>query len=123
RHADRDDAQTKIEIFAEIAFLDLRFEVLVRRRDHPDVHLDRARRPQALDFTFLEHAKHLGLRLRAHVAHFVEEDRPAVGLLELAYLLFGRAGERPLLMAEELRLDQLLRYRGAIHLDEAIAAP
>ena len=66
----------------------------------------------------LQHAQHLGLRLRAHVADFVEEDRAAVGLLELADLLLGGAGERPLLVAEQLRLDQLLGNRGAVHLHE-----
>jgi hypothetical protein len=42
-----------------------------------------------------------------HVADLVEEDRSAVGGDELAGLLAHRAGERALLVAEELRLDQL----------------
>ena len=58
----------------------------------------------------------------AHVADFVEEDRAAVGLLELADLLLGRAGERALLVAEQLRLDQLLGNRGAVDLHEPLAA-
>ncbi len=58
----------------------------------------------------------------AHVADFVEEDRAAIGLLELADLLLGGAGERPLLVAEELRLDQLLGNRRAVDLDEPLAA-
>ena len=98
------------------------FEILVRRRDDADVHLDRPRRPEPLDLPFLQHAQDLGLRLRAHVADFVEEDRAAVGLLELADLLLGRAGERALLVAEQLRLDQLLGNRGAVHLHEPLAA-
>jgi hypothetical protein len=71
----------------------------------------------------LQHAQNLGLRLRAHVAHFVEEDGAAVRLLELPDLLLGRARERPLLVAEQLRLDQLLGNRGAVHLDEALRGP
>ena len=58
----------------------------------------------------------------AHVADFVEEDRAAVGLLELADLLLGRAGERSLLVAEQLGLDQLLGNGRAVDLDEALAA-
>ena len=58
----------------------------------------------------------------AHVADFVEEDRAAVGLLELADLLLGGAGERPFLVAEQLRLDQLLGNRRAVHLHEPLAA-
>ena len=78
--------------------------------------------PEALDLALLQHAQHLGLRLGAHVADFVEEDRAAVGLLELADLLLGRAGERALFVAEQLRLDQLLGNRRAVDLDEALAA-
>ncbi len=58
----------------------------------------------------------------AHVADFVEEDRAVVGLLELADLLLGRAGERALLVAEQLRLDQLLGDRRAVDLHEPLAA-
>ena len=58
----------------------------------------------------------------AHVADFVEEDRAAVRLLELADLFLGRAGERALLVAEELRLDQLLGDGRAVDLHEALAA-
>ena len=79
-------------------------------------------RSEPLDLALLEHAQHLGLGLRAHVADFVEEDRAAVGLLELADLLLGGAGERAFLVTEQLRLDQLLRNRRAVHLHEALAA-
>ena len=119
---DRDHAQPEVEVLAERPLLDLLLEVLVGRGDDPDVDLDRARRAEPLDFAFLQHAQHLGLRLGAHVADFVEEDRAAVGLLELADLLLGGAGERPFLVPEELRFDQLLGNRRAVHLDEPLAA-
>ena len=122
RHANRNDAETEIEVLAEVPLLDLGFQVLVRRRDDADVHLDRARGAETLDFPLLQHPQHLGLRLGAHVADFVEEDRAAVGLLELADLLLRRAGERSLFVAEELGLDQLFRNRGAVDLHEAVAA-
>ena len=67
---------------------------------------------------FLEDAQHLGLRLEAHVADLVEEDRPAVGDLELAAPVGHRAGERAAHVAEELALDQLLGNGRAVHLDE-----
>ncbi len=122
RHVDRDHGEAEVEILAEVPLLDLLLEVLVRRRDDAHVDLDRPRRSEPLDLALLQHAQHLGLRLGAHVADFVEEDRAAVGLLELADLLLGRAGERSLLVAEQLRLDQLLGNRRAVHLDEALAA-
>src|SRR5207344_1135249 len=61
-------------------------------------------------------SQHFGLGLGAHVADFVEEDRPAVGLLELPHLLLGGAGERAFLVAEQLGLDQIFRNGGAVDL-------
>ncbi len=78
--------------------------------------------PEALDFSFLEDAQDLGLRLGAHVPDFVQENRAAVCLLELADLFLGRAGERPFLVPEQLGFNQLFGDRGAVHLDEAVAA-
>ena len=122
RHVDRDDGQAEVQILAEVALLDFCLEVLVRRRDHAHVDVDRLRRSQPLDLAFLKHAQHFGLRLQAHVADFVEEDRAAVGLLELPDLPLGGAGERALLVAEQLRLDELFRNRRAVDLHEALAA-
>ena len=58
--------------------------------------------------------------LQAHVADLVQEKRAAVGLLELSDLVFVRAGEDALAVAEQLALDQLLRNGGAVHLDEGL---
>ena len=66
----------------------------------------------------LQHAQDLGLRVRAHVADFVEEERAAVRLLEAADALLVGAGERALLVAEQLRFEQVLLQRRAVHLDE-----
>ena len=121
RHDDRDHVEAEEQILAELAALDRLLEILVGRRDHAHVHLDRARRSEPLDLLLLQDAQHLGLRLRAHVADFVQEDRPAIGLLELADLLLGGAGERSLLVAEQLRLDQFLGDRRAVDLHEPLA--
>ena len=53
-----------------------------------------------------------------HLADLVEEDRALVGRLELADLLLGRAGERALLVAEQLAFQQRLGQRGAVEADE-----
>ena len=76
-----------------------------------------------LDDLLLQHAQHLGLRLQAHVADLVEEDRAAVGRLEHAAPLGHRAGERAALVAEQLALDQLLGNRRAVDLDERAVPP
>ena len=74
--------------------------------------------PTGLHHLLLQHAQHLGLRLQAHVADLVEEDRAAVRQLELAAAVGHGAGERAAHVAEQLALDQLLGNRRAVHLDE-----
>src|SRR5690606_1951225 len=61
----------------------------------------------AADSPRLQCAQQPRLRLGRHVADLVEEQRAAVGLLELADRPADRAGERALLVPEQLALDQL----------------
>src|SRR5512141_980387 len=83
RRIQRDDVQAEEEVLPEPPLLDLLPEVLVGRGDDPDVDLGDLARADLLDLAFLEDAEDLGLRPEAHVADLVEEDRAAVGLLEL----------------------------------------
>src|SRR5947208_366582 len=65
-----------------------------------------------------QHAQQLGLGARAQLADLVEEQRPTVGLLEAAAPRLRRAGERPALVPEQLRFDELLGDRRAVDGDE-----
>jgi hypothetical protein len=118
-----DHRQAEEEVLAEAALCDLLLEVLVRGGDRPHVHLDGLLRADPLDLAFLEHPQHLGLGAQAHVAHLVEEDRPLVRELELPDLLLRGPRERPLLVAEELALDELLGDRRTVDLDERLVPP
>ena len=70
----------------------------------------------------LEHAQQLGLDRERQLADLVEEHRAAVRALEQARLGRDRAGERALLVAEQLALDQRLRpERRAVDRDERSA--
>ena len=71
----------------------------------------------------MEHAKHLGLGRRGHVADLVEEQRSFVGQLEPAGALAVGARERAALVAEQLRFEQALVERRAVHLDERPVRP
>ena len=122
RHVNRNDVEAVEQILAERALRDFFFEVLVGRGDHADVDLDDPVAAEPFELLLLKDAQHLGLRLQAHVADFVEEDRALVGLLELADLPIGGAGERALLVAEELRFDELVGNGGAVHLHERSVA-
>ncbi len=59
---------------------------------------------------------------KGQVADFVEEERAAVGPLEPAAAALDRPGERPALVAEELRVDQFRRDRAAVDPVERAAA-
>jgi hypothetical protein len=118
RRADRDHVQAVVEVLAEAAGGDLLLEVAVGGGDHPHVDPHRALRADRLDLAVLQHPQHLGLGAGRHVADLVEEDGAAVGGDELAGLPPHGAGEAPLLVAEELGLDELLGDRGAVDLDQ-----
>ena len=111
RREDGEDGQPVVQVGAEPPFLHQRFERLVGRGDQPDVDLDRCRAAETLDLALLQHAQQLDLGRRVEVADLVEEERPAFGELEPAFLRRLRAGERAPFVAEELRLDQRLGQR------------
>ena len=54
------------------------------------------------------------MRRQAHIAHFVQKDGAAVGLLQFADLILAGAGEASFPVAEQLALDQLFRNRRAV---------
>ena len=114
----RHDIEAIVQVLAETAGTDLVLELLVRRRQHAHVHRARLGAADARHLAVLQHAQHLGLRGERHVADFIEEERAAVRLLELAGPVLHRARERALHVAEQLALDQLAGNRRAIDLDK-----
>ena len=124
RDVELQHVQAKIQVLPEAALLDLLPEIVVRRRDHADIHLYRLpAAPQALELVLLHHAQDLGLGRRAHVPDLVEEDRPLVGLLELPDPQPVRSRERSPLVPEQLALQQVLVQGGAIDLHQRLLPP
>jgi hypothetical protein len=72
------------------------------------------------DLAFLQGAQELRLEVERHLAHLVEEERAAVGELEEALLVFGRAREAALLVSEELALEEVLGHGRAVLRDEEL---
>ena len=62
----------------------MRAEVAIGGRDHAHAHANDLLAAHAVEFAFLQHAQQLGLRRAVQVAHFVQENRAAVGQFELA---------------------------------------
>ena len=122
RDADRDDVEPVVEVLAEAARLHVGREVAVRRGDEP--HVDRLRAPaDLLHFARLERAQDLGLDRQRELADLVDEERAFVGLLEVPLPRLRGAGERPLRVAEQLRLRELARDRGGVEAHERLVGP
>ena len=118
--ADRNDVQPEEQILPELPLADRRLQIVVCRRQ--DSHIDRqgAGGADRLHLAVLQHPEYLGLGPRAHVADLVQEDRAAVSLNEFSDLACGGPGKRPLLVPEQLALDQLLGDRRAVHLNKGL---
>ena len=93
------------------------------RGHDPHVDLEGAVAAHPLELALLEEAQQLHLDRGGDVADLVEEEGPAVGGLEPARARVDGAGERPLLVAEQLALEEGLGERRAGHLDEGLVAP
>src|SRR5690606_15333894 len=120
RDADDDRREAVVEVLAELPLTNLAPEVLVRGRDDAGVHLLLHAGADAAEGAVFEHAQEPDLRLQRQLADLVEEDGPAVGLLEIARPALDAARVGALLRAEELGLDQPLGDRAAVDDDEAL---
>ena len=69
----------------------------------------------------LQDAQQFGLQPGSQFADFVEEDRAAVGALELPLLQSDRSGEGAYLMPEELAFEQRFGNSGAVEGHERLA--
>jgi hypothetical protein len=74
--------------------------------------------PDPLEFPLLQNAQQADLHVRLDAADFVQEDGALVGQFETPRLLFDRPGKGPLLVTEQLALDQVVGDGGAVDLDE-----
>ena len=68
----------------------------------------------------MQRAEEFHLHGRRDIADFVEEERTAIGILELADLAGVRAGESALFVSEEFGLDQRFGNGRAVDRDEAV---
>lgn len=122
RHLDTEDMQPVIEILAKTPFLDCAPEVNVRGRDHPDIDFKLARAPDPLNPPLLQKAQQVHLKIQRQIADFIEKNGTARSRFDLADLPLGRARERALFVAEQLRLDQRRRNRTAVDRNEGAVA-
>jgi hypothetical protein len=98
-------------------------EVGVGGGDHPCAALERGSSADTLEPPLLQDAQELALRRPRQLRYLVEEDGASARQLEAPPPALGGAAERPPLVPEELALDQRLRYRSAVDLDERLQRP
>ena len=122
RDSHHDFGEAVVEILAERARRDHLFEILVGGADDPRVDRDRLAAADPLDHPLLQEAQQLDLQRQRDVADLVEEQRAAMGELDLALGGLDRAGEGALLVAEQFGFEQILGDRGAVDRDEAADA-
>ncbi len=90
---------------------------------YANVNRDLLMSADALDHPLLQETQQLGLQRQRHVADLVEEQRAVVGVLDLSASLFGCTRESPLLVPEELALEQRIRNRSTVDRDEWPGGP
>src|SRR5438876_3568995 len=122
RQGDSEFVQTVVDILAEPTRMHLSPEGDIRGGDDPHVHRERPLAAERLHLSFLQRTQELRLRGEGKVDNLVEEKGSALGKLELPRLSLIGAGERALLIAEELGLDQGVRDRAAVDGDKRLLA-
>src|SRR5713101_3760604 len=122
RQGDPEFVQTVTAILAEPASPHLTLEGDIGGGDDPRGHSDRLLAAERLDLSFLQRTQELRLRGEGQVDDLIEEKASACGQLELPFLSLMRPRERALLITEELRLDQGVRYRAAVDRDKRLFA-
>ena len=116
---DADDVQPVKEVGAEQAPLDLLLQIAVGGHDQTEVQFNLLGARQALNGLLLDQLQQLGLDVGRQLADLIQKQGAVVGELDLADLAGGGgAGERALLVAEQLGFDEVFMEDRAVDLDE-----
>ena len=97
-------------------------KILICRGNDPDIHADRRRIADSLEFLFLHYSKHTKLHPRRNITDFIQKNSPAVGLLKTTDSISVSTGKRTLHMSEKLTLKQAFRERRAVDLYKGLRA-
>src|SRR5580658_7056201 len=108
RRIQRDYVQAMIQILAKAPLSHVIGQIAIRGGNDADIERMWMCSAHPLKFALLEYAEQLGLQAHGQLAHFIQEDRAALGKLEAAPLKRNSPSECALLMAEKLALKQRL---------------
>ena len=122
RQPQRVGGEAEVEVLAERAGVNRRFDGEVGCGEHAHVDLPRRGRADASDEAVFERGEQFGLKLGRQLADLVEEQRAAVGDLDQACFRRRSARERAALVAKELRLHEVAWQGGAVDVDPRLRA-
>ena len=117
RHNNLDAAQPVEQIGAEQPSVDERGKWAIGRRDDSCVDAPAAGAADPFNGEILNRAEELRLRREREFRYFVEKERPAIGVFELAAAT-AHACCRPFFDAKEFGFDQRFDERGAVDRDK-----
>src|SRR5437879_7049371 len=103
------DAESEIEVLAELALGHQGFQILVGGGDDPDVQGNALVAAQAVGLPGFDDPQDLGLGVQTHLPDLVEEHRPSGGQLELPLVGGVGAREGPALVPEQLAFQKTVR--------------
>ena len=111
---DRDGVEAVVEVFPESAQLDLLRHVHVGGGYYPYIGFLRFGRTYFEEFSGFQDAQQADLGTERKLGHFIQEDGPSVGFLEITFPRFAGIGERSFFMSEEFGIYRALGYRPAV---------
>ncbi len=123
RQAQLCDVQTVRQVFAKPPGAGLFEQVGLGGGNDAQVHMDTLVGAQPLQFLLLQHPQQFDLLGQRHAFDFIQEQRAAVGIFQLADALALGAGERAAFVAEQLGFKQLLGDGRAVERDKRLFCP
>src|SRR4029453_5103514 len=104
RHDERDHVEPVVKRGGEAPALNRGIQLLIGRRDHADVGLQRVRAADPFELTLLQYPEQLSLKRGGELPDLIKKDRPPLSYLELPFLLRDGASEGAFLVTKELAL-------------------
>src|SRR4030042_1993377 len=117
------NVQAVVEVVSEVSLNHRLFQITVGSGDNAGIDLNRFCPPHPCELLFLKYPQEAQLQLGADISDLIKEYGAAVGLLKFPFFLCDGIGEGPLLMAEQLALQQGLSEGNARDGYERTAGP
>ena len=110
-----DGVDTVEKVFPEMPGSDPFVQIAIGGADKTDIHRNGMIAPHPGHLLALQDSQQLGLKMRRDIADFIEEKRPVVGQLELAFMILFGIGKSPLHITEQLALEQAFGQSPHVH--------